>query len=185
MKEETSIQTSEDDFRLSAFAVIKALEKTVEKLTDTKNRDSLYSSIRETAIRDYETMGSTGREVRLFGERVGQLSIVKPKEVPQEVKHVLCVDDYEQLARWFDSLMRSEQESYAARGLKQFAEWWKNETGEVAEGCHLEEEITPAYMTAPSTRIKIDDTKVISILKDRDQLPPVFTNILGGATNDD
>lgn len=143
------------------LAIAQALYKVCGELVDTKNPDSLRGECDRFYKLQYEQTGSKSFDVKIHDDVVGTYSIRFSKEEPQEVRQQLTIKDYVALAKWFDSLPDDEVKHYVSKDLQPFAEYWLAETGEMPEGCSMDEIV---ILAKPKQYIggvlKIDPTRV-------------------------
>lgn len=162
------------------LAIAQTLFKATGELVDTKNPDSLRSTVDRGYKELYEKTGSKSFDVMLDGHQVGTYSLRFSKPKHKETRMVFEVTDYEKLARHFtDHVTDEECRDFAASVLQQFAEYVFDTTGELFDGCEFVPVTTPAtekqYIGGT---LKVDPQAVREAMWD--MLPPGIAGLLGG-----
>lgn len=161
------------------LAIAQAVYKVAGKLVSTKDPDSLRSHIDGGYKELYDSTGAKSFNVMVRGKKVGTYSIKTSKPAPPESRLLFKVDDYETLARWFDCIEPEMLSDYAAVNLGSFAEFVFKTTGELPDGCKLEEVRTfGSRGQYCGGSLRIDEHAVADALGD--VLPPRFVAMLEG-----
>jgi len=167
------------------FILVEALENELKKLTSTKDPNSFRNHIVGMAREKYESelasgMADKSPDLFMRGEKVGKLTLVYGEGKPEEVKHKLAVRDYMKLAKWFDEIPDEAIRDYVALNLGDFARYAFGRTGEIADGCEIEEihyaAIPPQFKYA---QVRVDGAKVAEVMGGL--LGPTVAGFLGGA----
>ena len=161
------------------LAIAQAFYKKAAELVDTKNPDSLRSSVDRGYKELYERTGSKSFDVMLDGQQVGTYSIRFSKPKQEETRMSFEVTDYEKLARSFEDMTDAECREFAAANLAQFAEYVLSTSGELLDGCEMVQIVTPAtekqYIGGT---LKVDPQAVMVSMGET--LPPGIAGLLGG-----
>ena len=165
------------DIEKLAFA--QALYNSVGKLVSTKDGDSLRAAVDAEFKERYEQTGAKSYDVQINGQDVGTYSLRFSKEKPQESHTVRRVNDYEQLAKWFNDKTDEEIRYYVALNLGDYANYCFRYDGELPDGCEPQEIITAAIpKQIIGGLLKVDGAKVANAMKG--QLGKSVFGLLGG-----
>lgn len=121
------------------LAVCQALYKVLGKIVDTKNPDSLRGKMDAHWKRAYEATGSKSFDIRIGDDVIGTYSIKFSKEEPKQTRYQMEVRDYVKLAQWYSEVPEEYIRQYLSRDLQPFAEYYFHETGEIPDGCVMDE----------------------------------------------
>ena len=162
---------------MEKLAVAQALYKETAKLVNGKDPGSLRSAVNSEYMELYEKTGAKSFDVKIGGEKVGTYSLKESKPTEQEETEVFSVRNYVELAQWFDQYASlRELKEFASHKLADYAQWVFETTGEIADGCEIVTEITPAEPSrVTGSVLKIDPEKVAKAA----QLPPSIAGLLG------
>lgn len=126
------------------LAVAQALYKRVGEMVSTKNPDSLRNAVDAKYKQLYIDTGAKSFDVNIDGQKVGTYSLRFAKNKPSETVRTFEINDFTALAKWFsDDVDEVEYMRFAALSLKDFAEWYFGDTGELPGGCEIVESVTP------------------------------------------
>ena len=121
------------------LAICQALYKLLGEIVDTKNPDSLRFQVDEFYKRRYEETGAKGYDIKLGDDVIATYSCRFSKEEPQETRYQMEVRDYVKLAQWYSQVPEEYVRQYLSRDLQPFAEYYFHETGELPDGCVMDE----------------------------------------------
>ena len=163
---------------IELLALKQAIYKAVANDVKTKEPDNLRGKIDEYYRNVYEQTGGKSFNVNLDGEKVGTYTLKFSK--PRESQTIQCfvVDDYIELAEWYDKLPDEEIRMYCARNLGEIAEFYWAEYGEIPDGCQLEYiDTEPVPEQLISGDLRIDPKAVEKVMGER--LGPAVAGLLG------
>ena len=162
------------------LVLMQALYNVIGEQVSTKNPFSLRSEMDEKYRELYETTGSKSFDVKFGDEVVGTYSIRFSKEKDSETYLEFEVNDQVALAYWFNNAANREiVNSFVAMRLRDFAEYYFTETGEMPDGCEIAKHIKPAVDKAYiGGALKIDNDTVASVLGNA--LPGIAGLLEGG-----
>lgn len=162
------------------LVLLQALYSVIGEHVSTKNPFSLRSEMDEKYRELYETTGSKSFDMKLGDTVVGTYSIRFSKEKDSETFLDFEVIDHVALAFWFNNAANREIiNNFVAANLKQFAEYYFTETGEMPEGCEIVKHIKPAVDKAYiGGALKINNESVANIIGNA--LPGIAGLLEGG-----
>lgn len=145
------------------LAIMQAIYSEAASYVSTKDPHSLRCEVDRAYKELYEATGAKSFEVKINGNKVGTYSVKMSKPKPSEAKVTFEVESYEDLARWFQDDCMAFAARYVSMHLKEFAEWYFADTGELPDGCVLRKTVTtatnPQYLGGT---LKIDNESVVS-----------------------
>lgn len=164
--------------KLQRLAIAQALYNLAGQIVSTKDPDSLRSEIDGFYKTQYDLTGSKSFDITMGDEQWGTYSLKFSKEKPQETRYVMEVSDYIALAEWYSHVPEEYVRKYIGRDLQPFAEYYFAETGELPDGCVMDEIVVLAQ---PKQYIggvlKIDLDKILTFVKK--ELPQADIIMLG------
>ena len=131
------------------LAIMQAIYSTAAGYVSTKDPDSLRCNVDRAYKELYDATGAKSFEVKINGAKVGTYTVRLSKPKPSEEKVTFEVDSYEELAKWVYDGLSDLAVRFVSMHLKEFAEWYFDDTGELPDGCSLKTTVTaeeqPAY----------------------------------------
>lgn len=172
----------EDAFELSPvekLAIAQAFQKAVGELTKTGVATNLRGEVDAEMERRFERARAIGLapksfDVELLGRKVGTYSITTSEGKPSRVESRLVTTDAGAYLEWAyeRGFVRIDDAAVTANFIA---------TGEIPDGCDVEEVFVPAVDGGAITRttLRIDQAKVANVL-DEEQLAEASYMLLGG-----
>lgn len=153
---------------IQKLAIAQAIYKAVADIVSTKSNDSLRAQIDRDVYTNYTNTGAKSYDVWLFDEKVGTISARINKPTKQTK---LRVSDMHEYIDWCFANDCITTDDKAAE--KKFLE-----TGEIPDGCEIEEiEVGGGFA---GTTLKIDKQKVFDLVHVHGLLDDVTNTLLLG-----
>ena len=172
----------EDEFELSPvekLAIAQAFQKAVGELTKTgvsTNLRGIVDAEMEDRFEQARKIGLAPKsfDVELLGQKVGTYSITTAKDEPSKTVSRLVATDAAAYRKWAveNGFYKIDEEAVTQHFI---------ESGEVPDGCVVEETVIPEVVGGGITRttLRIDQAKVANVLDDH-QLMEASYMLLGG-----
>lgn len=137
------------------------LAKAVAKKFNDEFVEPLETQAKQELLEDYKTNGTDRRTTPNLGDGMGKLYVKAGKTIPSEEKKRFVVYDKQALDDWMDA-ERPDTDCFVSENIEQFAEWYayNSGTGEVPDGCRVEEYTAEGYTTAPTAVLTPNYAKI-------------------------
>ena len=167
---------------IEQLAISQALYNLVADQVSTKDPDNLRGRVSQKYVELYEETGAKSFDVKLGGEKVGTFSLTVSKPTDSVTKTDFFVTDEAKFRAWED--FNAAALDYATAHLQQIADWAFGMTGEIPEGCEVQQFEIAGMPGGEVTRttLKVDTEKVVELVGNG--LPEAARGLLEGGEND-
>lgn len=170
-----------DDLR--KLVLLKYIENECKKQTDGKNVDSLRYEVDRYYDEMNEKEGTDKVAVWVDGERVATYYPRYSEETRDKREMHIGISNRVEMWKWFATVDGEELRSFATAHIEDFIDWIWSETGEIPDGCTLDDIVIPGKKKERiGWGLRIYQDKMREIVKNK--LPGAASLLLGDGDDD-